>query len=101
MQNQADFSPFKKVFSKNDIIGRLGGDEFGIISVGAKRNQLDKIRLKIDMYNQIFSKQYELPFVVSTSIGFADLQKSSVLRNLLAEADKSLYEEKSKKHGKK
>lgn len=91
---------FKKVFGKNDVIGRIGGDEFGIVAIGAKRNQIDKIRLKIDMYNQIFSKENNLPFVVSTSIGFADLQKSSVLRNLLAEADKSLYEEKKKKHGK-
>lgn len=91
---------FKKVFGKNDVIGRIGGDEFGIVAIGAKRNQLDKIHLKIDMYNQIFSKENKLPFVVSTSIGYADLQKSSVLRNLLSEADKILYEEKQKKHGK-
>lgn len=90
---------FKKVFSKKDVIGRIGGDEFGIIAIGTKRNQLDKIRLKIEMYNQILSKEYELPFTVSTSIGFVDLQKSTVLRILLSEADKVLYEEKSKKHG--
>ena len=43
----------------------------------------------------------QLPFTLSFSLGAVDLQKSSVLKQLLAEADKELYKEKKKKHARK
>lgn len=88
----------KAVFRSSDIVGRLSGDEFGIVAVGMKLVYLNNIRLKIDMMNEKISKENNLPFTISLSLGAVDLQKSSSLKKLLSEADKLLYEEKRKKH---
>ena len=53
---------------------------------------------KIDMLCKKFSIENQLPFTLSISLGAVDLQKSSVLKKLLSEADKELYKEKKKKH---
>jgi hypothetical protein len=44
------------------------------------------------------SIENQLPFTLSISLGAVDLQKSSVLKQLLSEADKELYKEKKLKH---
>lgn len=88
----------KSVFRSTDVVGRLSGDEFGIVAVGMKLVYLDNIRLKINMMNEKISRDNNLPFTLSLSIGAVDLQKSSSLKKLLSEADKLLYEEKRVKH---
>lgn len=90
----------KSVFRYSDVVGRLSGDEFGIVAVGMKLSYVEKTRLKINLMNEKISKENKLPFTLSISLGAVDLQKSSVLKKLLSEADKSLYEEKRIKHGK-
>lgn len=90
----------KSVFRSSDVVGRLSGDEFGIVAVGMKISYLENIRLKIDMMNKKMSQDESLPFTLSISLGAVDLQGSSVLKKLLTEADKELYKEKRKKHGK-
>ena len=87
----------KSVFRSTDVVGRLSGDEFGIVAVGMHLKSVDSVRLKVDMMNQKFTKENKLPFNLSISLGAVDLQKSSIIKKLLAEADKSLYEEKRKK----
>lgn len=59
--------------------------------------QVDRVRLKLDMMNEKLSRENNLPFTLSVSLGAVDLQKSSILKKLLSDADKSLYEEKRKK----
>lgn len=87
----------KAVFRSTDVVGRLSGDEFGIVAVGMNLIQVDRVRLKLDMMNEKLSRENNLPFTLSVSLGAVDLQKSSILKKLLSEADKSLYEEKRKK----
>ena len=87
----------KSVFRSTDVVGRLSGDEFGIVAVGMHLKSVDSVRLKVDIMNQKFTKENKLPFDLSISLGAVDLQKSSIIKKLLAEADKSLYEEKRKK----
>ena len=89
------------IFRSSDVIGRLSGDEFGVVALGMKMNYVENIRLKIDMLCKKVSIENQLPFTLSISLGAVDLQKSSVLKQLLKEADKELYKEKSKKHAKK
>lgn len=90
----------KSVFRESDVVGRLSGDEFGIVAVGMKMNHVDNVRLKISLMNEKVSMENNLPFVLSISLGAVDLQKSSVLKKLLAEADKQLYKEKRSKRNK-
>ena len=87
----------KSAFRSTDIVGRLSGDEFGVVAVGMNLSQVNQIRLKVQLLAEKISKINDLPFILSCSIGAVDLQKSSVLKRLLSEADKELYEEKRKK----
>lgn len=87
----------KSVFRKTDIVGRLSGDEFGIVAIGMKLNHVENVRLKVDLMNEKVSGEKKLPFKLSISLGAVDLQKSSVLKKLLSEADKDLYQEKRKR----
>lgn len=91
----------KELFRSTDVVGRLSGDEFGVVALGMKINYVDNIRLKMEMLCEKVSSENNLPFKISISIGAVDLQKSSVLQQLLSEADKELYKEKKKKHVKK
>ena len=88
-----------EIFGKNSVVGRLSGDEFGIISPGMQLSELKRTRLKLDLLNEKYSAKNGLPFVISTSLGHVDLQNSSKLKELLDAADESLYEEKRRKHG--
>ncbi len=88
----------KDIFRSSDVIGRLSGDEFGIVALGMKIGYVENTRLKIDMLCKKVSIENQLPFTLSISLGAVDLQKSSVLKQLLSEADKELYKEKKKKH---
>ena len=88
----------KDIFRSSDVVGRLSGDEFGIVALGMKMNYVENTKLKIDMLCKKVSIENQLPFTLSISLGAVDLQKSSVLKQLLSEADKELYKEKKKKH---
>ncbi len=88
----------KDIFRSTDVVGRLSGDEFGIVALGMKMNYVENTRLKIEMLCKKVSIENQLPFSLSISLGAVDLQKSSVLKQLLSEADKELYKEKKKKH---
>lgn len=90
---------FKNVFRINDVVARLGGDEFGIVAPGMIIEQVPLIRKKIDDACKKESKKNKLPFTLSVSVGYADLSKSSLLKQLMNEADSVLYKEKRKKHG--
>ncbi len=88
----------KDIFRSTDVVGRLSGDEFGIVALGMKIGYVEHTRLKIDMLCKKVSIENQLPFTLSISLGAVDLQKSSVIKQLLSEADKDLYKEKVKKH---
>ena len=89
---------FKSVFRNNDVIGRLGGDEFGIVAPGMIIEHVPLIRKKIDETCKKESKKRKLKYTLSVSVGYADLEKSSLLKQLMSEADAMLYKEKRKKH---
>ncbi len=83
----------------NDIVARIGGDEFAAIAVGMTIDQLPKFRKKLEKYSEEFCKMQNLPFVISCSVGAAVFDKtSSSLQQLLSVADQQLYNEKRIKH---
>jgi len=89
----------RRTFRESDIIARLGGDEFAVLAVemrGAPPEDFAaRIRENLDSYN----RKSGLPCAVSLSIGFArhDPERSSTFDDLLAEADRRMYEEKQRK----
>lgn len=90
----------KKAFRSDDIVGRLSGDEFGVIAVGMNLDRIDSVKDQISTLSEKISKKNKLPFTLSISLGAVDLQSSSNLKRLLSEADKKLYVEKQIKHAK-
>lgn len=90
----------KRAFRSDDIVGRLSGDEFGVIAVGMNLDRIDSVKEQIATLSEKISKKNKLPFTLSISLGAVDLQSSSNLKRLLSEADKKLYVEKQIKHAK-
>jgi len=90
----------KKAFRQSDVVGRLSGDEFGIVANGMKIEQVDRIRAKIEKLCEECQEKNNLPYHLGISLGATDLEPSSILSTLLTHADKSLYEQKKIHHGK-
>ncbi len=84
---------------KSDIIARLGGDEFVLVAIDAVE-QSQEIILERMMRNLTkFNKKMISGYKLSLSIGVAlyDSDKPCSIDDLLARADRRMYEEKNKK----
>ena len=84
----------KLTFRQNDIIGRVGGDEFCIYTKNIPSISL--IKSKCDQLNELIQEINE-DFYVSVSSGMALLRKEGTYEELFEKADKVLYEAKKKK----
>jgi diguanylate cyclase (GGDEF)-like protein len=86
-------------FRTSDIVGRLSGDEFAIVSTGLTKNSLASIRTRIDLLNITLSKEAGLPLTLSISLGCVPFTPDNTdLDSLLSKADQKLYKEKEIKH---
>lgn len=92
----------KESFRDADIIARMGGDEFAIIAMEARKDSaeilIDRIREKLDSHNAKGDFRHKL----SISVGVAryDPECPCSLDELLARADASMYDQKqAKQHG--
>ena len=86
-------------FQTSDIVGRLSGDEFAVISPGFIKTNAEFIRGRIADLSEKYSKEENLPFVVSTSLGIVQFdEENHDIDKLLFKADKELYKEKKIKH---
>ena len=79
---------------RTDIVGRLGGDEFGVILVRASQLEADAqlARLTAHLDNRITDT-----YSVTTSIGLATWQAEQSVDDLMAAADRSMFDHKSEK----
>lgn len=90
---------FKRTFRSSDIIGRMSGDEFAIVAVGALDNQLEFFRKKIAENCKIVSEERGFPFVISISLGAVPFNEEDLdLESLLERADELQYDEKKRLH---
>lgn len=90
----------KNTFRETDVVGRLSGDEFAIVAPAFTEDDVEEIQAAINDYTKKIAEEREFKFPLSISIGFIEFNgESSVLKDLLAQADKALYKEKHKKHG--
>jgi diguanylate cyclase (GGDEF)-like protein len=82
-------------FRDSDIIARLGGDEFAVLAIEASGRNEATIRTRLRKYLDAFNSQ-EPRYAISLAVGVVRLdngQPTSVM-DLLAQADKAMYEEK-------
>jgi len=91
-------------FRKEDVVARIGGDEFIIILPSADLDQnpaiFDRITNGLDHFNNS-DLDDDLYRPISMSLGFAVVQEGESLKDGYKAADKAMYINKSKKKAKK
>ena len=98
---QTQAKVLKAAFCDSDLIGRLSGDEFGVVAPGSVVRKVDVLRERLIGLNKKLSEEAGLPFTLSISVGPIEFtNENSDLQKLLQDADQQLYEEKHVKHGK-
>jgi diguanylate cyclase (GGDEF)-like protein/PAS domain S-box-containing protein len=89
----------KDTFRSSDIIARMGGDEFAVLAIDSSK--LDPEILTNRLHNQLeaLNSKENRKFRISVSVGCAyyDPEKPSSIDELMAHADKLMYEQKKKK----
>jgi diguanylate cyclase (GGDEF)-like protein/PAS domain S-box-containing protein len=89
----------KENYRESDIIARIGGDEFVVIPVGSSGECIgvitSRLQEAIHRYNEEAQKGYILS--VSTGVVFYDAEEPCSIDELLAMADKKMYEDKARK----
>lgn len=92
---QTEAKVLKRAFRDSDLVGRLSGDEFGVVAPGFPIRKVDVLRERLVQLNAELSKEAGLPFVLSISVGPIEFSPDDCeLLKLLIQADKNLYEEK-------
>ena len=89
----------KSVFRGSDVKGRLGGDEFAVFPIASSSQGLkaaiNRFRDKIAEFNRSGISPFTLSF--SSGVSGFDPENPSTIEELLARADKRMYEEKRRK----
>ena len=92
---------FKETFRTADVIARLGGDEYAALTVDIPEanSSLFTARLQslIDTRNNQENRRYKLS--ISVGCSYYDPEKPSSIDELMASADKLMYEQKQNKKG--
>ena len=98
---QTEAEILTEAFRESDVVGRLSGDEFAIVSVGLTKDHIEEIRKRIEQLNKVHSKKHVLPLTLSISLGYAEFTPEIFnLEDLLSKADQMLYKEKEAKYKK-
>lgn len=87
-------------FRESDIVSRIGGDEFVILAIEINDAFVDTIIKRINEKVEQFNKKPSSQFKLSISIGVTHInnQSTAPIEDLIAEADKAMYEQKKKKN---
>ena len=77
-----------------DVLGRIGGEEFGVFLFGADSLQIDIIGERISSGFVFYDKTVPSPIKVTVSIGTAFSGMSTSVMELYARSDEALYQAK-------
>lgn len=89
----------RRGFRTADLIGRIGGDEFVVLTANADPEALNAMRERI--YRLFERASQDLPFTLACSLGCVVAPPGTVMtiEDMLALADSVLYEEKRRRKG--
>ena len=88
-------------FRTSDIIARIGGDEFVVISVETPEIDINILTRRLKENLTLFNSKSLKPYKLSFSMGLTryNSEKPCSVDELLSKADKMMYEEKKRKKG--
>lgn len=86
----------KETFRVSDVLGRLGGDEFTVLAAvdpdGGVAGMIARLQQKFTDFNVLKIMPYDLQ--ISIGIALLGAEQNESVEDLLARADKAMYEEK-------
>ncbi|MCT4621939.1 MAG: diguanylate cyclase [Marinisporobacter sp.] len=90
----------KNTFRENDVLARIGGDEFVALSIEVEEQDIEKFIGKLLDQQREFNEKSNYIFNISISIGAAyfDPESPISIEELIARADKLMYEHKKRKY---
>ncbi|NWG05112.1 MAG: diguanylate cyclase [Chloroflexi bacterium] len=90
-----------ETFRDSDVIGRMGGDEFVVLTIDATEKDIATIQARlqsnVDAYNLQSVRGYNLSF--SLGVVQIDLDSTFTIDTVLSQADAIMYEQKRLKKG--
>lgn len=89
----------RETLRESDLVARLGGDEFTILAVDHSGTSAETIMARLRESLDAYNARTESPYRLALSVGVARLDPrcSFSIKDLLAEADDALYEQKRRK----
>ena len=89
----------QKTFREADIIARIGGDEFVVLSLLDSKNEAGILTSRLEKTLDVVNRRKTEPYRLSLSVGMAcsDPEDPCSIVELLTLADKHMYEQKSPK----
>lgn len=89
----------KETFRETDIIARIGGDEFVVIALEASGDAVKNLTVRLQENVQQHNSKRDLSNRLSISMGLVcyDSESSSSVDDLVAQADRLMYEQKGRK----
>ncbi|ASK88911.1 GGDEF domain-containing protein [Sphingorhabdus sp. SMR4y] len=84
---------FRKTLRKNDVVGRIGGEEFGIFlpDTSASEGQIIGEIIRHEIENTIFEPHHKMRHVITVSIGVTDIAPHQDRAALMGNADTALF----------
>lgn len=89
----------KASLRNDDIIGRIGGDEFVAFALLGGQQSAETIANRIHRKLEIMNSTCDKPYYIEASIGIVDFicDEKADIQNLIKQADDALYENKAHK----
>lgn len=88
-----------ETFRSSDVLGRLGGDEFTVFAAVEPDGGVDGALTRLNRKFAHYNAQKTSPYRLSISVGLAimDPDGTETVEDLMARADKAMYENKRKR----
>ena len=89
----------RETFNDQDVIARIGGDEFAVLSINTEKEDIQKLTAKLLDKQKEFNNTKKYPFNISMSVGAAYFHPDSLttINELMSKADRLMYENKKQK----
>jgi diguanylate cyclase (GGDEF)-like protein/PAS domain S-box-containing protein len=90
---------FKETFRSSDILARLGGDEFVVLAAIGPEEGAESLTLRLQQQFSASNSRRNRPYDLSISVGLAhfDGEENHSIEELMARADRAMYEDKRRK----
>jgi diguanylate cyclase (GGDEF)-like protein len=90
---------FKDTFRSSDILARLGGDEFVVLAAIDSEEGTESLATRLQEKFSASNASRNRPYDLSVSVGLArfDPEAGHSIEDLMASADRAMYEDKRRK----